>query len=117
VLNEVLNLDHQVFHAAEGAASDGLLRDDVEPDFDLVEPGSIGGRVVHLKPGVGGQPAEHAGVLLRSVVVHDQVLDAATATGQWKQNRGTIRPFILVILECHTGCPTCVAGLNMEEPV
>src|SRR5215471_20163126 len=71
VSNKVLDLGHQVFDAAKGAATDRLLGDDVEPDFDLVEPRSIGGRVVHLKPGMRDQPVEHAGVLVRGVVIYD----------------------------------------------
>src|SRR5579862_2017543 len=73
VPNEILDLSHELFHAAEGTAADGLLGDDVEPDLDLVEPGSIRRRVVHLKPWVRRQPAKHAGMLMRRVVIHDQV--------------------------------------------
>ena len=50
-----------------------MLGDDVEPHFDLVEPGSIRRRVVRLKPGVRRQSAKHAGMLMRRVVIHDQV--------------------------------------------
>jgi hypothetical protein len=66
-------LGHQFFHAAEGATSNGLLGDDVESDFLLVEPGSIAGRLVHQKSRVCSQPAEHAGAPARGVVVHDEV--------------------------------------------
>jgi hypothetical protein len=73
VPNKILDLGYQLFHAAESTATDGLLRDDVEPDFHLVEPRSIGRCVVHLKPRVRRQPAEHAGMLVRGVIIHDQV--------------------------------------------
>lgn len=73
VLNEVLDFSHQVFDTAESAATDGLLGDNVEPDFDLVKPRSVGLRVVHLKPGVRRQPAKHARMLVRGVVIHDQM--------------------------------------------
>ncbi len=38
VLDEVLDLGNQIANTLEGAASNGALRDDVEPDLDLVEP-------------------------------------------------------------------------------
>jgi len=73
VPNETVDLGHQLFRAAESTATDGLLGDDVEPDFDLVKPASIRRRVMHLKPRVRRQPAKHAGMLVRRVVIHDQV--------------------------------------------
>ncbi len=36
--NKVLNLGHQVWDAAKGSATDGFWGDEVEPEFDLVEP-------------------------------------------------------------------------------
>ena len=36
--------EDQFFNTAERSAPDGLLRDPVEPDLHLVEPGRIGGR-------------------------------------------------------------------------
>ena len=54
--DEPLNLGNQVLDALERATANGPLGDDVEPDFHLVEPGSVGGYVVN--PGnVDGRPA------------------------------------------------------------
>jgi len=79
--HEVLDLSHQFFHAAEGAKANGLLSDGVEPDFNLIQPGSIsvgspdgyGGSEMYLNAGVCSQPALDARMLVRGVVVHDRV--------------------------------------------
>jgi hypothetical protein len=71
--DEVIDLRHQFFDAAERAATNGFLGDDVEPNFDLVEPGSVGRREVNLVAGMGSQPTLDARMLVRGVVVHDQV--------------------------------------------
>ena len=39
----------------EGAAADGLPGDDVEPDFDLVEPGGVGGSEMEVVAEPGGR--------------------------------------------------------------
>lgn len=56
-----------------GAAADGLLGDDMEPNFNLIQQGRIGRSVMDLHTGVRGQPALHARMLMGGVVVHDQV--------------------------------------------
>ncbi len=56
-----------------GAAADGLLRDDVEPDLDLVEPGGMGGSEVEMAAGPGGQPALDPSMLVGAMVVDDEV--------------------------------------------
>jgi len=53
VMHEVIDLRHEVTYAAERAAPDGLLGDDVEPDLHLVEPGGIGRGVVHVEARFG----------------------------------------------------------------
>ena len=50
-LDEVLDLGYQFFDAAEGVAANGLLGDDVEPDFNLIQPGSVGRSEMHLNAG------------------------------------------------------------------
>ncbi len=57
----------------EGAAADDFLGDDVEPDFDLVEPGGISGGEVEMVAGPGREPAPDAGVLVGAVVVDNEV--------------------------------------------
>ena len=75
----------------EGAAADGLLRDDMEPDFDLVEPGRVGRGEVEMVAGSGGEPAFNAGVLVGAVVV-DNAVDVAVreyASMCWRKPRNS----------------------------
>ena len=44
-MDERFDFGNKFFDAAEGTPTDGLLGDDVEPDFYLVEPGRVGGRL------------------------------------------------------------------------
>ena len=39
----------QFLHTAERPAANGLLRDAIEPDFHLIEPGGIGRSEVHME--------------------------------------------------------------------
>jgi hypothetical protein len=64
VLDEMVDLPDQVFHASECSPADCLLSDDVEPDFDLIEPRGIGRGEVDVVPGPGGQPAFDPGMLM-----------------------------------------------------
>lgn len=48
LLHEVGNALRELSDAAERSAPYGLLRDDVEPDLDLVQPRGIRGRVVNV---------------------------------------------------------------------
>ena len=57
----------------EGAAADGFLGDDVEPDLDLVDPGGVGGSEVEMVAWPGGEPSLDLGVLGGAVVVDDEV--------------------------------------------
>ena len=63
----------QVRHALEGAATDGLLGDQSEPALDLIEPRGVGRRVVQVVARVAREPGAHLGMLVRAVVVADQV--------------------------------------------
>ena len=54
VLHKETDLGYQFFHAAEGSAADGPLGNEVEPDFDMVWPGCIGGGVVDPGAGMSG---------------------------------------------------------------
>jgi hypothetical protein len=71
--HELLDLGDQLFDAGEAAAPDGPLRDDPKPPLQLVQPGGIGGCVVHVETRPLGQPGPDLGVLVGAVVVHDQV--------------------------------------------
>ena len=50
-----------------------LAFQDREPDFDLVEPGGIGGREVQVHVGVVGQELRNALGLMRRKIVDDDV--------------------------------------------
>ena len=67
------DLAHELFDAGKRAASDGLLSDDAEPAFDLVEPGRIGWGVVDVIARSLGEPGFDFGVLVGGVVVDDQM--------------------------------------------
>ena len=73
VVGEVADLLLELGDGGEGTAADGLLRDEMEPDLDLVEPGSIGGGEVDVVAGPVGQPALDAGMLVGGMVVDDEV--------------------------------------------
>ncbi len=73
-MNEAFDFGDQFLDVAEGAATDGLLGDDVEPDFHLVEPGRVGWCEVHVVAGAWCcQSALDARVLVGGVVIHDQM--------------------------------------------
>ena len=72
-VDEGPDLDHEVADGGESAAVDGLAFDDAEPDLDQVQPGPRGRGEVHVDLGVVGEPGLHLGVLVRGVVVHDQM--------------------------------------------
>ena len=63
----------QVGHAFENATANALVRDVAKEALDHVEPRRTGGREVHVKSGVLGQPGEYLRVLVSRIVVHDQV--------------------------------------------
>ena len=73
VFREAVDLCDEVLDALEGAAADGLLGDQSEPSFDLIEPGRISGRVVDVESGPRSQPEADLGVLVGGVVVDDQM--------------------------------------------
>ena len=57
----------------EGAAADALVGDLTKPAFDQIQPGTAGGNEVHVEPRMPLQPPLDLGMLVRGVVVHDQV--------------------------------------------
>src|SRR6516162_11531331 len=69
----VVDLLHQFFDVAEGAAPDLVLRDEPEPALDLVEPAGVSGRVMNVVARVACQPGLDLGMLVRAVVVGDEV--------------------------------------------
>ena len=60
-------------YLTERVPANRLPGDDAEPDLHLVEPRSIRGGVVHVKSGTPGQPSLDPGMLVRGVVVDDEM--------------------------------------------
>ena len=60
-------------HAAEDAAGEALLGKLCEETFDNVQPGTAGGREVHVKTSVSLEPGLHFGMFMGGVVVNDQM--------------------------------------------
>lgn len=73
VLGKAVDLCDEVLDALEGATADGLLGDESEPSFDLIEPGRISGGVVDVESGSRSQPEADLGVLMGGVVIDDQM--------------------------------------------
>ena len=73
MVDELIDSFDERFHVREGAATDGLLRDDAEPAFDQIEPGCIGGREVNVESWPSCEPGFDLGMLVRSVVVDDEM--------------------------------------------
>ena len=71
--HEVVDLPGQLLDAGERAPTDGLLRDQPEPALDLVQPRGVGRRVMHVVARPPGQPGPDLGMLVRAVVVDDEM--------------------------------------------
>lgn len=68
--HKFLDFDHQFLHAPERAPTNSFLGDDVEPDFNLVQPGGVRRRVMNMIAGAGRPPASHPFMLMGGVVIH-----------------------------------------------
>jgi hypothetical protein len=73
VLDEFFDSSNEFADAAEAATTNGLLCNETEPAFDLVEPRGVCRCVVDLEARPLGKPCAHFGMLVGSVVVDDQV--------------------------------------------
>jgi len=73
VIDEMLDFSRQLFDAGERAAADGLLGNDAEPAFDLVEPGSVSGGVVDMVSGPLCQPRFHFGMFVCGVIIDHEM--------------------------------------------
>src|SRR6478609_2908139 len=73
VLRVALNLGLQISHRVKRATTNRLTGNLTEPDLDLIEPRSVGGRVVNMKASSTRKPSFNFGMLVSSVVVHDQM--------------------------------------------
>src|SRR5213078_579162 len=68
-----LNGGLEVGHAEEDAAADGLVIQVAEPSLDQVHPTGTGGDEVRHETGIALQPRLYFRVLVRPVVVHDEM--------------------------------------------
>ena len=57
----------------ENATADGVAGDQAEETFDLIDPGGRCGREVEVEAGVALEPSLDLGVLVRCVVVDDEM--------------------------------------------
>jgi hypothetical protein len=49
------------------------LRDAIEPDLQLIEPGGVGWSAVHVEPWPCDEPASNSRMFVRGIVIHDDV--------------------------------------------
>ena len=73
MLQIVVDGSFQLLDTMEYAAADALLGDEAEEAFHLVEPGGRGGREVHVVAWVAGEPCLDLGMLVRGIIVGNQV--------------------------------------------
>jgi len=73
MLHEGVDFLDEVLHACERATTNRALGDESEPAFYLVEPGRIGGNVVHVIARPLRQPGAHLGMFVGGVVIDDEV--------------------------------------------
>src|SRR5919108_2853740 len=76
-VDEVLDGGDEVLDRGEAATADGLPGDDREEDLHEIQPRSGRGREVQRDPGVPSQPGPHVRMVVRAVVVADDVQLAA----------------------------------------
>ncbi len=73
VLRVALDLGLQISHRVKRATTNRLTGNLTEPDLDLIEPRSVGGRVVNMRTSSTRKPSFSFGMLVSFVVVHDQM--------------------------------------------
>ena len=69
----LVDLLHQLAHAAKRAAPDGLLSNQAEPALDLVELAGVGRRVMNVIARMTCQPGFDPRMFVGGVVVGDQM--------------------------------------------
>ena len=73
--HKLINFKDQIFDASESSSPDCSLGDEIKPDLDLIQPGSIGRRIVDLISGMSHNPTLDLGVFMSGVIIHHQVND------------------------------------------
>ncbi len=88
VIGEGFDFLGQISDASERASPNRALRDDVEPDLDLVEPRRVRWRVVDVKARSGREPTSNALVLVGRVVVYDEMNVQLLRDGRFDVTKG-----------------------------
>src|SRR5271155_6288803 len=73
ILDVVIDFLDQFLHAPKGSPAKSLLCNAIEPDFHLIEPRSIGRSEMHVESWPCGEPAFNSQMLVRGVIIHDDV--------------------------------------------
>ena len=73
IVDVVIDFLDQFLHAAKRSPTKSLLRDAIEPDFHLIEPGGIGWSEVYVEPWPRGEPASNSQMLVCGVIIQDDV--------------------------------------------
>lgn len=71
--DKVIDLAHQVLDIGKRAATDRFVGHEPEKAFDLIEPTGVGRREMKMPARPGGQPGFHLCMLVRRVVVADEM--------------------------------------------
>jgi len=73
MFHDLLDFENQIFNTSEGSSADCSLGDEIEPELDLIQPGSIGRGIVDLISGMSRNPTLDLGVFMSGVIIHHQV--------------------------------------------
>ena len=73
MLDKLTDLALEISDGVQGAAANRLATDQGGPTLDLIEAGAMGRGEVQVKARPTRQPGAHLGVLVRAVVVADQM--------------------------------------------
>ena len=73
ILGVVIDFLDQFLHAAKLSPAKTSLRDAIEPDLHLIEPGGISWSEVHVEPWPCGEPTSNSQMFVRGVIIHDDV--------------------------------------------
>lgn len=73
VVDEVIDLGDQIFDRAKRAAANGLVGNQAEEAFYLVQPGTVGWGEMDVPARSGRKPGLHLGVFVSALIVDDQM--------------------------------------------
>ena len=73
IIDIVIDRFDQYGYIPKRATTDALVGNLAEPPFDHVQPRTRSRNKVQVKPRISFEPSLHAGMLVSSVIVHNQV--------------------------------------------